>query len=190
LSTIVLSSCDSIDRSVTDYLDGCRDKQGFLLRESLEKINDDPVILDHIEFQAPQGFYARLGSDQVSIFQSVYCDSGDWGINVGNQIRVKLYNGSAPVDLYADLPEEQVFILNRMATPIGSLDYEFTIGDRVWRAQLELWGNLVPSVRTAFLTTSIGTKTVAVSFVAEVGAQADASSLVTVIRSIQQRPNR
>jgi hypothetical protein len=129
LSTIALSSCDRVDQTVTAYLDGCRDKQGFLLRESLEKTNDDPVILDLIEFRVPRGYYSRLG-------------------------------------------------------------YEVIIGDRPWRAQFELWGNLVPSVRTAFLTTSIGTKTVAVSFVAEVGVQADASSLVTVIRSIQQRPNR
>lgn len=190
LSTILLSSCDSVDRTVTAYLDGCRDKQGFLLGESLKRINDDHVILGNIEFSAPRGYYSRVDRDQVSIFQGVYCDSGDWGINVGNQIRVKLYDGSAPMDLYADFPKEQEYILKRMAAPIGSLDYEVTIAGRLWRAQLELWGNLVPSVRTAYLTTNLGTQTLTVTFVAEIGAQADTSSLVTIVRSIRERNSR
>ena len=190
LATIVLSGCDSVERAITSYLDGCRDKQGFLRSESLERVNDDPVILGSIAFRAPRGYYSRVGRDHASIFQSVYCDSGDWGINVGNQIRVKLYNGLAPGDLYADPPKEQAYVLERMVAPIGSVDYEVTIGNRPWRAQLELWGNLVPSVRTAYLTTILGTQTVAVSFVAEIGAQADTSSLVTVVRSIRERDSR
>jgi len=187
LSTTVIGGCDRVDQAVSSYLDGCRDKQSFLISESLERIVDDPVILDYIEFNAPRGYYSRVSQDQVSIFQGVYCDSGDWGINVGNQIRVKLYDGPAPMDLYADFPKEQAYALKRMAAPIGSLDYEVTIGDRLWGAQLELWGNLVPSVRTAYLTTSLGTQTLTVSFVAEIGAPADTSSLDTVVRSIREK---
>ena len=186
-STSVMGSCNRVDQAVSSYLDGCRDKQTFLVSESLERIDDEPVILDNIEFIAPRGYYSRVGQDQVSIFQGIYCDSGDWGINGGNQIRVKLYDGPAPMDLYADFPKEQASALKRMAAPIGSLDYEVTINDRLWRAQLELWGNLVLSVRTAYLTTSLGTQTLTVSFVAEIGAPADTSSLVTVIRSIREK---
>ncbi len=190
LATIGLSGCDRVGRAITSYLEGCRDKQGFLRSKSLERVQDNPIIVGPIEFRAPRGSYARVGRDYASIFQSVYCDSGDWGINVGNQVRVKLYNSSAPADLYADPPQEQTYTLKRMAAPIGNVDYAFTIGTRQWRAQLELWGNPVPSVRTAYLTTILGTQTVAVIFVAEIGAQTDTSALVTVVRSIRERDRR
>jgi hypothetical protein len=190
---IVLSSvaigghgCGSIDQAVNRYLDGCRDVDLFLDRESLQQVDEDPVILGPIEFQAPKGAYARAGRDQVSIFQGVYCDSGDWGVDIGNQVRVKLYDGPAPASLYEDLPGEQVRPLETMADPRGSLHDEIVVDGRKWTAQLELWGGLVPSIRTAYLTTVLGSQTLAVSFVAEIGAAADPSLLVTVVESLRE----
>ena len=64
LSTTVIGGCDRVDQAVSSYLDGCRDKQNFLISESLERIVDDPVILDYIiqiSMQLISFLFLRLG---------------------------------------------------------------------------------------------------------------------------------
>ncbi|MCP5119736.1 MAG: hypothetical protein GY953_53740, partial [bacterium] len=131
------------------------------MRESLEWSDGEPVTVGPIEFRPPPGSYVRVGSDSASVFRAVYCDSGDWGINPGNYIRLKLYPHPPPADLYADVPEELTFTLQRKSAPIGKVDHEFVISGLTWRAKVELWGTVIPSIRTAYLTTTIGAQALA-----------------------------
>lgn len=184
LAVTCCMSCSPSRASLLQYLDGCRDKQEFLLREGLQWSEGQPVTLGPVRFRPPPGSYVRVESDCASIVQGVYCDSGDWGIDPGNYIRLKLYRHPPPADLYADVPEEVAYVLERKAPPIAKVDHEFSIYDINWTAQTELWGTVIPSIRTAYLTTTIGNQTVAVTFVTENGASANASPLESVLRSI------
>ena len=177
-------SCSSSRTSLSQYLDGCQDKQGFLLREGLQWSEGQPVTLGPVIFRPPPGSYVRVERDCASIVQGVYCDSGDWGINPGNYIRLKLYPHPPPVDLYADVPEEVAYVLQRKASPFAKVDHEFSIYDIHWKAQVELWGTVIPSIRTAYLTTTIGSQTLAVTFVTENGSAANPSAFESVLRSI------
>ena len=178
--------CGPSHTSMSQYLDGCRDKQGFLERESLVRSNGEPVRVGPVEFRPPPGSYLRSGSDSMSIIQAVYCDSGDWGINPGDHIRLKLYPHPPPADLYADLPEEVTFLLKRKSPPIGAVDHEFwTAVDFRWRAQVELLGTVIPYIRTAYFTTTVGEQALAVTFVAETGGPSHAERLERVLRSIR-----
>lgn len=174
-------------------LGSCTERGLALRKLGLQKADGTTINLGPVDLTPPEGSFYRTESGEASVFRAnvLFCDSGDWGFNAGNQVRIKLYDRRRPVsDVLADVPAEQVNQLRDRAASVGSIEDEIVLNGLRWSKRTEFWNLTPPKIRSVYMASELPIDVeccrVGITFFAEVGReQEDLSTLTTVVDSLK-----
>lgn len=176
----------------------CDDRRGQLGKWRLEPAGDSVVGPGAVHFQALPGSLIRREARAVSVFRpaAVFCDSGDWGLNAGNQVRLELYDlDISDSQILADISAEPVRPDAGRTPAAAEATDTVVVGSLRWRRHTTFWSAGRRRVRSRTMITEVNAGAacchLGIAFSAEVGTSVDdLTPLEAILRTLRVRPAR
>jgi hypothetical protein len=153
LAGVAMCSCDP-----TAYLEGCEDRATALHDLGLQDVSTQPLELSGLRVRLPASVLYRLEARQLVVLSEpgVFCDSGDWGMQRSNYLRLRIHDDAPPDDPFSDFPSDlRGWPLEQIERGIGSIDYELRQNALTWRIRVHLGNPFLPRTRLLYAITDV-----------------------------------
>lgn len=155
---LLIVSALTLGCDVSDRIEGCGSRARALSDLDVRAYDRATLKLAGLELRLPRNVFYRHDDDTLIVLSQpgIYCDSGDWGIQRDNYLRLRIYPETSPEDAFADFPNElRGHPLEQLELGVGSFEYELPQNALTWRAQAHLRNPLLPRVGLLYLTSRV-----------------------------------
>ncbi len=120
----------------------CSNRSDQLRRLRVHEAKGDSVSAGRLSIRPPPGSFIRTDSASISVFKPhfLFCDSGDWGVNPGDQVRVTLYDlAHTDSAILEDIPADQINAQRDAASIVATVPDTVVVRGRAWRRYTKIW---------------------------------------------------